>query len=93
MVADFPKKAAAYLIIGDILWDEGRLPAASAAFRIATKRFPKLEIASFGLFFTLWRQSKIYAAFEEMKRFQSVSFSKQYKEIVDEIRHKILHEA
>jgi len=63
LVADFPKQAAAYLIIGDILWDEDRLPAAAEACRIATKRFPKLEIASLGLFHTLWRQSKTGAAF------------------------------
>jgi predicted Zn-dependent protease len=85
LVADFPKQAAAYLIIGDILWDEGRLPAAAAAFRVATTRFPKLEIASLGLFHTLWRQSKTDAAFAEMKRFQNISHSQDYKEIVDEI--------
>src|SRR5437773_664217 len=85
LVADFPKKPAPYLVIGDILWDEGRLSAASAAFRVATKRFPKLDIASLGLFHTLWRQSKTDAAFEEMKRFQSISFCRDYKEIVDEI--------
>jgi len=85
LAADFPKQAAAYLIIGDILWDEGRLPESAAAFRVATRRFPKLEIASLGLFHTLWRQSKTKAAFAEMKRFQSISYSQDYKEIVDEI--------
>ena len=85
LVSDFPKQAAAYLIIGDILWDEGKLAAATAAFRIATERFPKLEIASLGVFHTLWRQSKTDDAFEEMKRFQSVSHSRDYQEIVDEV--------
>lgn len=85
LVAEFPDKAAAYLVIGDILWDEGRLPAASVAFRAATRRFPKLEIASRGLFHTLWEQSRTDAAFREMKRFQSISFSQTYKEIIDEI--------
>ena len=69
------------------MWDEGRLPAAAAAFRVATKRFPKLEIASLGLFHTLWQQSKSDDAFEEMKRFQSVSHSQDYEEIVHEILH------
>ena len=85
LVADFPQQAAAYLIIGDILWDEGRLPQAAAAFRVAIKHFPKLEIASLGLFHTLWRQSKTDAAFKEMKRFQSISHSQDYEEIVKEI--------
>ncbi|MDB6026786.1 MAG: hypothetical protein JWM68_3009 [Verrucomicrobiales bacterium] len=85
LVVDFPKKPVAYLIIGDILWDQGQLPKASAAFRAATRVFPKSEIASLGLFHTLWRQSKTDAAFEEMKRFQRISFCKDYQEIVDEI--------
>ena len=85
LVVDFPTNAAAYLVIGDILWDEGKLPAAAAAFRVATERFPKLEIASLGLFRTLWRQSKRDAAFEEIKRFQSISFSQDYQDIVDGI--------
>ena len=89
LVADFPKQAAAYLIIGDILADEGRFPAAAAAFRVATRHFPKLEIASLGLFHTLWRQSKTDAAFAEMKRFQSISHSQDYKEIVDEILQEV----
>jgi predicted Zn-dependent protease len=88
LVADCPKKAAAYLVIGDILWEEDRLSEAAAAFRVATERFPRLEIASLGLFHTLWRQSEIDAAFAEMKRFQSISHSQDYKEIVDEILQK-----
>ena len=85
LVADYPEKAAAYLVIGDILWDNGKLAAASAAFRVATEHFPKLEIASLSLFHTLWRQSQTDAAFAEMKRFQSISHIQDYKEIVDEI--------
>ena len=85
LVADFPKKAAAYLVIGDILWDEGRLPQAATAFRVATNLFPKSDVASLGLFHTLWRQSKTDAAFQEMKRFQKISFSQDYKDIVDEV--------
>ena len=88
LVSDFPTKPAAYLIIADILWDESKLPEAAAAFRVATEHFPKLQIASLGLFHTLWRQSKTDEAFEEMKRFQSISFSQDYKDIVDEILQK-----
>ena len=53
LVADFPAKPAAYLFIGDIHWDCGELAHASSAFRRATKRFPKLQIASLGLFHTM----------------------------------------
>jgi predicted Zn-dependent protease len=85
VIAEFPKKPAVYLVIGDILWDTGRLSAASKAFKVATKRFPKLEIASHGLFHTLWQQAKADAAFEEMKRFQAVSHSRDYEKIVNAI--------
>src|SRR2546425_4182454 len=74
LVAEFPNKAAAYLIIGDILWDKDKLAEASKEFRAATKHFPNSRIASLALFHTLWAQSKTDAAFDEMKRFQSNSF-------------------
>ncbi len=88
LVAEFPEKPAAYLIIGDILWEEGKLAQASKEFRAATKHFPKSKIASLGLFHTLWKQSKTDAAFDEMKRFQSISFCSDYEEIVNEILEK-----
>jgi predicted Zn-dependent protease len=88
LVADFPAKPAAYLVIGDILWDCGELAHASRAFRRATRRFPKLQIASLGLFHTLWKQSKTDAAFAEMKRFQRLSHCQDYEEIVNEILEK-----
>jgi predicted Zn-dependent protease len=89
LVADFPTKPAAYLVIGHILWDCGELAHASRAFRRATKRFPKLQIASLGLFHTLWKQSKTDAAFAEMKRFQRLSRCQDYEEIVNEILEKL----
>ena len=88
LVADFPAKPAAYLVIGDILWDCGELAEASKVFRRATRRFPKLQIASLGLFHTLWKQSKTNAAFAEMKRFQKISHCQDYEEIVNEILEK-----
>jgi predicted Zn-dependent protease len=56
LVADFPNMSAAYLVIGDILWDEGKLPAASAAFRLATRHFPKIaRLSILGTFFDFFR--------------------------------------
>ena len=88
LVADFPKKPAAYLVIGDVFWQADKWLQASKAFRVATKQFPKLEIASLGLFHTLWAQSKTDEAFDEIKRFQSISYCRDYAEIVDEILRK-----
>jgi predicted Zn-dependent protease len=88
LVADFPGKPAAYLVIADIFWDNGKLASSSRAFRTATRLFPKLQIASLGLFHTLWDQSKTDAAFREMKRFQAISCCCDYEEIVNEILAK-----
>src|SRR5437016_4932482 len=74
LIVEFPEHAAAYLIIGSILWDEGKLALASKEFRATTKRFPKSKIASLCLFHTLWAQGKTDPAFDEMKRFQRISF-------------------
>ena len=88
LISEFPDQAAASLVIGDILWSQGKMSQAAKEFRRTTKRFPQLEIASLGLFHTLWAQSKTDAAFDEMKRFQSISFCKDYKRIVNEILQK-----
>jgi predicted Zn-dependent protease len=88
LAVDFPDKPAAYLIIGDIFWDRGELAKAAAAFRVATNVFPKSKIASLGLFHTLRGQSKTDDAFEEMKRFQSISFCQDYQDIMEEILQK-----
>jgi predicted negative regulator of RcsB-dependent stress response len=80
-----PQEAGAYLVIADILWDKGKLAQASKEFRATTKQFPKSRIASLSLFYILWAQSKTDAAFDEMKRFQSISFCRDYEEMVNEI--------
>lgn len=88
LIAEFPDKSAAYLVTADILWDQGSLAKASNEFRATTERFPDLKIASLGLFHTLWAQSKTDAAFDEMKRFQKISFCREYEDIVNEILKK-----
>ena len=87
LMRDFPDKAAAYVVLGDILWEAGELKKAARAFRVATERFPKLEIASKGLFHTLWDQAETDAALNELGRFQSVAFSQDYADILDDILH------
>ena len=85
VVAEFPERRAAYLVIADILWDAGKLAASSREFRVATKLFPELKIASLGLFLTLWKQGRGVAALNELKRFQKVSPCAEYEEIIADL--------
>jgi hypothetical protein len=49
---------------------------------------PDLESVSKGLFHSLWKQGKLVEALEEVKRFQSISDSEDYQEIIREINEK-----
>ena len=65
------------------LWDE-----AVTVFGGAVKLSPSLEAVSLGLFHSLWKLGKRVEALQEAKRFQSISDSEDYQEIIDEINEK-----
>jgi predicted Zn-dependent protease len=82
------QSTAIYAVLGDICWDMGLLDEAVLAFSHAVKLSPKLEAVSLGLFHTLWKLEKRVEALEEIKRFQSIADSEDYREIVREINEK-----
>jgi len=47
-----------------------------------------LEAVSLGLFHTLWELEKRAEALEEIKRFQAVADSEDYRQIIREINEK-----
>jgi tetratricopeptide (TPR) repeat protein len=65
------------------LWDD-----AASVFESGTQMSPDLESVSKGLFHSLWKQGKLVEALEEVKRFQSISDSEDYQEIIREINEK-----
>jgi len=76
--------AALGLVCYDLeLWEE-----AVGVFKRAIKLAPGLEGVSKGLFHSLWKLERRVEALEEIKRFQSISDSKDYEEIVKEINEK-----
>jgi predicted Zn-dependent protease len=88
-LADEDKKSPAILaVLGDICWEMNLLDEAVVAFAAATKLSPKLEAVSLGLFHCLWELGKRELALEEIKRFQTVSDSPDYREIIREINDK-----
>jgi predicted Zn-dependent protease len=75
-------------VLGHICWDMGLLDEAASTFGHAVKLSPKLEAVSLGLFHTLWKLEKRVEALEEIKRFQAVADSEDYREIIREINEK-----
>ncbi len=74
--------------LANAYWNLDRLDDAITYYKVSTKLSPKFEQASLGLFHCLWEQDKREVALEEVKRFQTISYSKDYEEIVKEINEK-----
>lgn len=83
-----PQSTAILAVLGDICWDMQLLEEAVSTFRRAIELSPTLEAVSLGLFHCLWELGKHEEALEEVKRFQSLSDSEDYREIVKEINEK-----
>ena len=66
----------------------GLLEEAVGVFNRAVKLAPALEGVSKGLFHSLWDLGRRVEALEEIKRFQAISDSEDYREIVREINEK-----
>ena len=80
-----PESTAAVLILGDVYQSLNRREDAIDAFRQAIELSPMLEAASLALFHCLWESGKRDEAMEELKRFQSISDSEEYRKIVSAI--------
>jgi tetratricopeptide (TPR) repeat protein len=83
-----PRNLAILLVMADLNWDLGRLDKAADFFRFAIDVPHNSEPASLGLFHCLWKMGKKVEALDEMKRFMSISYSKDYAEILNEINEK-----
>lgn len=82
------KSTAILAVLGDVCWDLGELENAVSIFKSAVELSPALEAVSLGLFHCLWKLEKRMEALEEIKRFQSISDSEDYRRIVKEINEK-----
>jgi predicted Zn-dependent protease len=80
--------AAIYATLGHVCWDMRRFGEAVTVFKHAVRLSPKFEGASLGLFHCLWEIGKHDEAMDELKRFQLVSDSKEYRQIVEQINEK-----
>ena len=85
---EVPKSTAISAVLGHVYWELGRLDDAVIIFRHATHLSPKLEAVSQGLFHCLWKLGRQNEAMEEIKRFQTISDSQDYRKIIEEINNK-----
>lgn len=80
-----PKSAKLRCVLAAVYWDTENLEKAVENFGMAIELSPTHELSSLGLFHCLWDQGKEDDAFKEMRRFQSIADSEDYRRIVEEI--------
>ena len=79
------KSASVFGILGDVYWHLNSLGDAIECFRRATELSPTSELASLGLFHTLWESEQTKPALNEMVRFLTGSHSPEYAKLLPEL--------
>ena len=83
-----PQSTRILAALGLVCYDLGLWKEAVDVFKRAIELSPALEGVSKGLFHSLWKLERHVEALEEIKRFQTISDSEDYREIVKEINEK-----
>jgi predicted Zn-dependent protease len=79
------RSAAVFGTLGRAFFEIGDMEKAGNAFRRAVDLNPKSELASLGLFHSLWGQEAASEAFAEMRRFLSMTDSTEYKTLLRDL--------
>jgi tetratricopeptide (TPR) repeat protein len=85
LAAEYVNSASVFGLLGDVNWRLGELSDAVRCFGRATSLSPTSELASLGLFHSLWDAGRIEAALNEMQRFLSLSRSAEYARLLREL--------
>ena len=89
LIESDPTSATSHGLRGGILaFELSRWKDAIMSFEKAARLSPRSEMASLGLFHSLWDARRRKAAIAEMERFQKVAHSADYDEIAAELREK-----
>ncbi len=78
----FPRAPRLWGYLGFLHGENGDPKNAARAYRRTTELSPRSELASVGLFHSLWRSSKADAAFDEMRRFIQRNDAPRYRELL-----------
>jgi tetratricopeptide (TPR) repeat protein len=76
------------LPLGKLYQILGKVEQAEVVFNDTIKHYPECELASKNLFHFLWNNDRRNEAMEELGRFQTISHSEDYMDIVREINEK-----
>ena len=82
LIVQDPSSAAANGYLAGIYFDQSKFSDAEMLFRNSTLLSRKSEMASLGLFHSLWNLSRYSEAFAEMRRYLTVSESKEYSKLL-----------
>lgn len=77
-----PESGAIRGVLGKLFYEAGDFAAAAKWFRQATRVSPESELASLGLYHSLWKSNRKRMALGEMSRFLSVAESAVYDDLL-----------
>ena len=80
-----PRSAPVQGYLGGIYFDAGRIDEAVECFRRASTLSPRSELASLGLFHSLWAAGERNKALAEMRRFVSIAPSAEYARLIEDL--------
>jgi len=82
LVGEIPESAVLNATFANTLKAVNDIEPAIEHFQTAVKLAPTSELYSLGLFHLFWSQGRQDEAFNEMRRFETISDSAEYKKIV-----------
>jgi tetratricopeptide (TPR) repeat protein len=81
----YPRSATVHGLLGGTYFELDDMGKAANAFTQAIRLNPKSELASLGLFHSLWERNQRHQAFAEMRRFLSIAPSEQYTTLLRDL--------
>jgi predicted Zn-dependent protease len=85
LAAEYPKSAAVIGYLGGVYFEQERFADAEKAFRKTVALSPKSELASLGLFHSLWSLGRRHESFAEMRRLLTNVDSEEYKTLLRDL--------
>ena len=85
LMEQYPENLGIILVRAGVLFDLERFHDAYTLFKTILDSRPDHELASRGLFHSLWKLGKHDDAFSEMKRFLSIADSDAYADLLNDI--------
>lgn len=85
LVEQDPEDPAAALVLAGIYFDMQKFDAARELFARIVQLQPRSELASRGLFHSLWKLGHHDEAFDEMRRFLAIADSEDYRKLLEDM--------